>query len=76
MTTFDYDDWLFPFGAYAGKLLSEIPDTYLDWVIGQDWFVEQSRNEKWLEAIERELKTRRKSRCYVPDMYGKTLEDL
>lgn len=40
------------FGKHKGKTLSEIPLTYLDWLIGQDWLYESVK-----EKIENYLKT-------------------
>jgi uncharacterized protein (DUF3820 family) len=71
----DYEDWQFPFGKYSGKTLSEIPDTYLDWLIGQDWFVKRRGNRYWLQAIGQEMETRKRSHYHVSDDFDKTLED-
>lgn len=30
-----------PFGKYKGNYASDIPVEYLDWLIGQDWFVDK-----------------------------------
>ena len=65
----------FPFGRYRGKGLAEIPDTYLDWIIGQEFFFSQKRNEALIVEITKELATRRKSHYHIEDEYGKTLED-
>jgi len=67
-----------PMGILFNKVkdleLDEIPDTYLDWLQGQSWFV--SKFQRQSEAIAKELATRRRSRCYIEDQYGKTLEDI
>lgn len=57
----DYEDWTFPFGKYKGKTIAEIPSSYLDWLIGQDWFVKRPGNRDWLQAIGEELTTRKRS---------------
>jgi len=64
------------FGKYNGKPIGEIPDTYLDWLLGEPWFITNKKNQKLIPEIEHELATRRRSRCYVEDQYGKTLEDI
>jgi hypothetical protein len=64
------------FGKYRYKDISVIPDTYLDYVIGQPWFFNKKENEATLNAIVKELDTRRRSHFYIEDDYGKTLEDL
>lgn len=51
----------------------EIPDTYLDWVIGQDWFVAQARNAGLLKEIERELATRKRSYASVRDEWDREI---
>jgi hypothetical protein len=66
----------FPFGKHKGKLLEDIPDTYLDYLLGEKWFIENTRNKFWIQDIVKELDTRRRSRCYVEDDYGQTLEDI
>jgi hypothetical protein len=75
MTTLDYESWIFPFGKYKGKRLADIPDTYLDYIIGEKWFVEQPRNRRWIEAIGLELAARKRSHYHVEDYYGKTMEE-
>lgn len=40
------DDLTLPFGQYKGRTLGEVADTdlrYLDWLIGQDWFLAKYR---------------------------------
>ena len=64
--TVKYETWPFPFGKYKGKTLAEIPTSYLDWLIGEKWFVEESRNKPWLDAIGQELMTRARSGGYKP----------
>jgi len=42
-----------PFGKYEGWALDEIPDSYLRWLIEQDWFEEKF--EDLFEEVEAEL---------------------
>ena len=66
-----------PFGKlYRGVDIGEIPDTYLDWLLGQKWFFEDKRNNDLAKEITKELVTRKRSYYFIPDKYGKTLEDL
>ena len=57
----DYELWIFPFGKYKGKTLAEIPSAYLDWLIGEEWFIGRPGNRNWLEAIGKELIDRKRS---------------
>jgi hypothetical protein len=75
MTLQDSENWIFPFGKHKGRKLADIPDTYLDWVVGQDWFVSQPRNREWIEAIGKELALRKRSHAPVRDEWDKSLED-
>ncbi len=63
----NYETWPFPFGKWKGKTLAEIPTSYLDWLIGEDWFIKSERNAPWLVAIGQELDTRRRSGGYKPE---------
>ena len=40
-----------PFGKYSGRHLSDIPRSYLEWLLEQDWL----KKEDLIEAIENEL---------------------
>lgn len=42
-----------PFGKHKGEEIGEIPTSYLDWLIGQDWLKADLR-----ECIEDHLETR------------------
>lgn len=64
------------FGKYKGVDIGEIPDTYLDYLLGERWFLTHPKNQTLIPEIQQELATRQRSRCYVPDQYGKTLEDI
>jgi ATP-dependent Lon protease len=50
---------------------AQVPDTYLDFLMGLPWFVQS----QWSEAVARELATRKRSHYHVEDKYGGTLED-
>lgn len=63
----EYDDWKFPFGKYRRKTLAEIPSSYLDWLLGAEWFIKKEENEGWLNAIGEELATRRRSGYEPPE---------
>lgn len=75
MSTQDYENWIWPFGVHKGKLIAEIPDTYLDWIIGQDWFAKQPRNREWMGAIGLELAARKRSHYSVRDQFDRGMED-
>jgi len=56
-----------PFGKYKDKSISEIPNSYLDWIIGEDWFINNSRNLKLIEEIEEELLIRKRSHIEIKE---------
>ena len=33
-----YEDMALPFGKFRGKLLADIPNYYLNWLLEQEWF--------------------------------------
>ena len=39
------DTSLFPFGKYKGQPMQDVPASYLDWLMGQDWI------DKWLDVV-------------------------
>ena len=49
-----------PFGKYRGQPLADIPRSYLQWLLEQEWMEEK---DELVEAIENELATR--DRSYV-----------
>ena len=51
---------------------ANVPDTYLDHLLGEDWFVKT----ELAEEVVKELALRKRSYAFVPDQWGKTLEDL
>lgn len=30
-----------PFGKFKGKDMEDVPNSYLEWIIGEDWFKEK-----------------------------------
>lgn len=60
------------FGKHRGRDVAEVPDTYLDWLMGEKWFVKRPD----AEDVARELMARKRSHYHVEDEYGKTLEEL
>lgn len=64
----DYDEnWKWPFGKYTNTRIADTPDSYLDWIIGEEWFYKQKRNEGLIEVIVKELQLRKRSGASVPD---------
>ena len=51
------NDPIIPFGKYKGEYASDVPVEYLDWLLGQEWFVEKF--EFICNDIERHLKESR-----------------
>jgi uncharacterized protein (DUF3820 family) len=49
-------DPVIPFGKHKGKHASEIEVEYLDWLLGQDWFIDKFT--KISEEVLQHLKTR------------------
>jgi hypothetical protein len=49
-----------------------IPDTYLDWLLGQKWFVTKFKDLS--VDVEKELAGRKRSYYHVPDKFDKILE--
>ena len=48
---------------------AQVPDTYLDWVRDQTWCKKET-----VEAINKELETRKRSHYHVEDRYGKVID--
>lgn len=61
------------FGKYKGREVGEVPDTYLDHLLGEGWFIKDKRNTELAKEIVKELATRKRSDAGVPDEWGKTL---
>lgn len=60
------------FGKYRGKDIAEVPDTYLDWLMGETWFVKKKDSEE----VAKELAARERSHYHIEDAFGKTIEDV
>lgn len=58
-----YRDMKIPFGKHRGELLADIPNSYLEWLLEQDFFEEKFR-EHWLMS-KKEVEYRRKFNIYV-----------
>jgi uncharacterized protein (DUF3820 family) len=52
-----------PFGKFKGKDIEDIPDSYLIWVSGEDWF--KAREAKLYDNIKKELAYRNKFDLHV-----------
>jgi uncharacterized protein (DUF3820 family) len=65
-----------PFGKYKNKPISEIPDTYLDYLMGEEWFIKNTRNKFLIKEIDKEIATRLRSGYFIEDDYGKTFLDI
>lgn len=48
-------DPILPFGKHKGEYASDVPVSYLDWLIGQDWMDEKPELK---ESIEEHLRGR------------------
>lgn len=48
--------WTIPFGKYSGKDVEDVPDNYLAWLSGENWFKEKFSKEKII--VDKELKYR------------------
>ncbi|WP_218253678.1 hypothetical protein, partial [Candidatus Magnetobacterium casense] len=46
-----------------------VPDTYLDWLLGETWFIQNYEAES--VNVQKELNTRRRSHYHVEDQFGK-----
>jgi len=48
--------WVMPFGKYEGMAVEDLQTYYLQWLIGEEWFVKKFGDGA--EAIRQELKYR------------------
>jgi len=61
--------WICPFKAHTGKPVEDIPRSYLEWLLEQNWFCDPSNdNAAAIKAIETELAYR--ARHGEPGNYG------
>ena len=51
------------FGKFADYEITAIPNGYLDWLLGQEFFLEKYSH--LIEEIEEELETRKRSHIYL-----------
>lgn len=52
-----YEDVKMPFGKHKGELVADLPDSYLNWLLGQD-FVKIGYNQLW-KMVAKESKYRK-----------------
>jgi len=50
-------DIYFTFGKYNGTLIADIPNKYLEWIIGENWFKTKFKELK--DQVEIEIKYRK-----------------
>jgi len=48
--------WKLPFGKYINKDIEDVPDSYLIWITGEDWFKKKFAKQRII--INKELKYR------------------
>jgi hypothetical protein len=58
-----YRDLKIPFGKHKGELLADIPNSYLEWLLEQDFF-EEKFHQHWLMS-KKELEYRKKFNIYI-----------
>ncbi len=46
----DEDDPM-PWGKYEGERLGDVPDSYLTWLIQQDWIGDHPRLKRYLDTL-------------------------
>lgn len=49
-------DIRFPFGKYDGVLIADVPNSYLNWILEQDWFFQKYDEVKYQVVIEMEYR--------------------
>lgn len=54
-----------PFGRYRDKLIADVPNNYLNWLLDQDWFC--IKHPVILEQIKIELSYRKKFNITVEE---------
>ena len=65
MTDIGYEDMKMPFGKYIGELLADIPNSYLVWLLDQE-FVEV-RHHKLYQMAKLEQQYRITNNIYIED---------
>lgn len=64
-----YEDMKIPFGKYSGKLLADIPNSYLAWLLDQDWFFQS--HPLLADMAKKESDYRKKFDIEIEDDYEK-----
>jgi len=54
---------LLPFGKFKGKAIDEVPDSYLTWLLEQDWFEEKF--EDLFDDVQAEINWRKEVNYHV-----------
>ena len=54
------NEYYMPFGKHSGESLDNIPRSYLEWLLEQEWMYKKDK-ENLLEAIEEQLQMRDRS---------------
>ena len=54
-----------PFGKFKNQDIEDIPDSYLEWIIGEDWFKEKFKNIHTI--IKKELEYREKFDMHIQE---------
>lgn len=57
--------WTIPFGKYIRRDVEDVPDDYLEWVKGEDWFKNKFPKERII--IEKELKYREQFNLHIKE---------
>lgn len=52
-----YEDIRMPFGQHKDKLLADIPNSYLDWLLDQEWMETKHPNLFRLAGLEKHYRT-------------------
>ena len=46
--------WIFPFGKFKGKPIEDIPKSYLEYMLEQNWFCDKFSNK--IEIVQKQIK--------------------
>lgn len=54
--------WIIPFGKHKGEPVEDVPTSYLEWLLEQDWFCNGSKPEhmKSFDSVQKELAFRKR----------------